>query len=160
MCLAMYRRTVLPLFPRSFFSLCYVFQTTQQGLLIRFWHSRDAERIEIISHLCVILFKETESSESVFWAHTQKQAQSKTPAKILEEPPVMLWSELRSVKVWFHMAVPYLTSGHKLSKLNKKIIVQTRSSDSHRNVVSRWLLWSIFPHFHLHLNSERFVFLI
>lgn len=75
MCVAVSRRTVLPLLPRSFFSLCYIFHMAQQGLLIRFWHSRDAERVEIISHLCLILFKETQSSKSVFWAHKNRHDQ-------------------------------------------------------------------------------------
>lgn len=71
MCVALFQRAVFLL---SFFSLIYIFHTSQQGLLIRFWHCRDTEHVEIITHLCVILFKEMASSKAVFWTHTHTKA--------------------------------------------------------------------------------------
>lgn len=89
MCVALSRRTVLPLFPLSPLSPFVIFfHTAQQGLLIRFWHSWDAERIEIITHLCVILFKETASSKAVFWTHTHK-------SRYNQRRPLKYWKSLQ-----------------------------------------------------------------
>lgn len=67
-----------------------ILHTAQQGLLIRFWHSWDTARIEIITHLCVILFKETASSKAVFWTHTHTHK-----SRYNQRGPLKYWKSLQ-----------------------------------------------------------------
>lgn len=116
MCVALSRRTVLPLFPLSF---CYIFphSTTRSINQILAQLGRRAYRNHH-TPLRDIVQGDSVIKGCLLNTHAQKQVQSKKTTKILEEPPVMLWSELGSVKFDF---IPRLCVSHQATNFQKEI---------------------------------------